>query len=131
MKIVKDFPPNIEEIRKVLTLSGNEIFAWDDIIYSSSTDTLPPWLMAHEEVHKTQQKGDPASWWARYLVDLNWRFKQELEAHRVEYRTYCSLEPDRNRKRIYLKLIARRLASPMYGRIASFEKTRRMIKAKP
>jgi len=128
MKIVKDYPPNIDKIRELFSLSGKEIFAWDDIIYSPASGELPPWLIAHEEVHKKQQDGDPEKWWARYLIDPHWRFEQELEAHRAEYRSYCEQEPNRNRKRIYLKTIARRLAAPMYGRIASFEKAKRMIK---
>lgn len=128
MRIVKDFPPNIDKIRELFPLTGKEIFAWGDIIYSPSTESLPPWLLAHENVHKRQQDGDPEKWWARYLADPYWRFEQELEAHRAEYRSFCALEPNRNRKRVFLKGIARRLSAPMYGRVASFEKAKRLIK---
>jgi len=92
------------------------------------TSKLPPWMIVHEEVHRKQQAGNPEGWWAKYLIDPAFRFEQELEAHQAEYLAFCSIETDRNRKRVFLKGIARRLSAPMYGRVASFEKSKRLIK---
>jgi len=128
MDIVVDYPPNIDEIRKVFPLTGQEIFAWGNQIYNPSGSKLPQWLIAHETVHKAQQGKDPQAWWDRYLIDPPWRFEQELEAHRVEYAHYCAAGFNRNRRRAMLKALARRLSSPMYGRIAPFKLCRLLIK---
>lgn len=129
-KIVASFPPNIDAIRAKFTLSGNEIFAWEGTIYNPKGGDLPPWLVAHEEVHFKQQAdvGGAESWWARYLVDPQFRFEQELEAHQEEYRVYGTHNPERNLRRAALKHMARRLASPMYGSMVTFDKAKRLLK---
>lgn len=143
MKIVKGFPPNIDEIRDTFKLSGREIFAWGDTIYNPQGGELPPWLVAHEKVHKGQQEamiheiaphtyiagaGGPETWWERYLRDTKFRFDQELEAHQEEYRVFCKHHPDRNQRRAGLKSLAKRLSGKMYGNMVSFDKAKRMIK---
>ena len=133
MKIVNENPPNIDQIREVFPLSGSEIFAWGDTIYNPGGGDVPPWLVAHEKVHANQQMNDNGhfetkEWWARYLVDRKWRFEQELEAHQVEYREFCRLNPQRNMRRVYLKVVARKLSAPLYGKMVSFDKAKRMIK---
>ncbi len=131
MKQVVGFPPNIEEIRKAFRLHAGVIFTWGDTIYNPSGDRLPSWLVAHEQIHQRQQGDDPDAWWARYLVDPKWRFEQELAAHHVEYNVYC-VSPvavrNRNKKRAFLKALARRLSSPMYGSVASYQQCRMTIK---
>ena len=131
MKVVVDYPPNIANIRAVFRLKGGEIFTWGDTIFSPFGDKIPTYLIAHEQVHERQQAGDPQAWWDRYLVDLQWRYEQELEAHRVEYNTFC-ISPEalmnRNKKRAFLKNLARRLSSPMYGNVATYQQCRMAIK---
>ncbi len=131
MKIVEEFPPNIEDIKAVVTLSGNEIFAWGDIIYNPSGAKLGRELLAHERTHGVQQGEDIEGWWKRYLTDISFRFKQELEAHQVEYAVYSSIEPKRNRRRVFFRHLAKRLSSPMYGRMVTFDKAKKLIKAGP
>lgn len=131
MKQVVDYPPNIDEIRQVFPLKPGVIFAWGDTIYNPSGDKLTSWLIAHEQVHQHQQDGDPETWWARYLIDPVWRFEQELEAHRVEYNVFCispAVLGNRNKKRAFLKGLARRLSSPMYGNIRTYQQCRALIK---
>ena len=123
-----EYPPNIEEIRKVFPLKGGEIFAWDGIIYHPMGTRLPPELIDHELCHFAQQDGDPEGWWERYLVDTEWRFQQELEAHIEEYKSYKRHNKDRNAHIRYLQLIARRLSSPMYGNVVSYREAMRRIK---
>ena len=126
--VVNEFPPNIEEVRKKFPLKGGEIFAWDGIIYHPRGGRLPPELIEHEKVHFAQQGGNPEVWWSRYLSDDDeWRLEQELEAHIVEYRTYCRYNRDRNKRMRYLHMIARRLASPMYGGLITTGEARRRI----
>jgi hypothetical protein len=67
------------------------------------------------------------AWWDRYLVDTDFRLEQELEAHRVEYRTFCSRNKDRNLRAKYLHATSSRLASPMYGKLLTTKEAARKI----
>lgn len=127
MRVVNDFPPNIEEVREQFPLTGNELFAWGDIIYNPGGGRIPQQLIDHEKVHQLQQGDDVEGWWEKYLIDIEFRFKQELEAHKEEYRSFCRVTKDRNKQARYLIVIARRLASPMYGKmIKPLEAVRRI-----
>ena len=128
MKIVIGYPPNIKAVRKVFPLTGGEIFAWGDTIYNPGGGALTPWLIEHEEVHQKQQGDDIDGWWARYLIDPAWRLEQEMEAHQVEYRSYCSHHKDRNQQMRYAAMIARRLSSPMYGKIVTYREALRRVR---
>lgn len=128
MKILFENPPIIDAIRLAFPLSGNEIFAWGDIIYNPSKTTIPPWLIAHEEVHQRQQGEDVRGWWDRYLIDAEWRFTQELEAHQVEYRVFCVLNKDRNHRARYLNMISHRLSSKLYGNVITKYEAMKRIK---
>lgn len=128
LKVLKDYPPNIESIKEKLTLSGKEIFAWDGTIYNPSNGVLTTPLIEHEMVHFKQQNGKPEEWWNKYLSDIEFRVQQELEAHKMEYRSFCKENKDRNKQAKYLFEISRRLASPMYGNVMSIKEAMRKIK---
>lgn len=128
VEIVHRYPPNIDAIREVFPLSGQEIFAWDGTIFNPAGGRVPDWLVEHEKVHFAQQAGDPESWWGRYLVDAEWRLTQELEAHIVEYRVFCKSTRDRNKRFFFLADIGKRLASPMYGSLITIGKAMGSIK---
>ena len=114
--ISNDFPPNIEEIRKAFPLTGNEIFAYDEVIYHPGAGHLTAPLIAHEQLHFEQQKaaGGADVWWERYLRDVEFRYEQELEAHRKELYVFCQLTKRREHKWKYADQLARRLSSPTY-----------------
>lgn len=129
MEIVEDFPPNIERIRKCFPLTGEEIFAYGDTIYSPSNVRLPPQLIEHEKVHQRQQQEcGVEEWWEKYITDVSFRLEQELEAHIVEYKVYCGLHKDRNVRARYLLGISLRLSSSMYGRILTRKEAVRRIR---
>lgn len=112
------YPPNITQIRAAFRLTGGEIFAWGGVIYNPGGGGLSRALIEHEKVHFRQQEeiGGPEAWWARYLADPAFRLDVEMEAHIVEFRVY-SEDNGRAARRGYLKFLARRLSSPMYGRM--------------
>lgn len=130
VEIRKEYPPNIDEIRAKFPLTGREIFAWDGVIYNPGGGEITPWLEAHEAVHFEQQAavGGPENWWRRYIDSAEFRYEQELEAHRMEYQVF-SLGKSRPMRRAFLKMLAKRLSSPMYGGVASYEKARKEIMA--
>ena len=133
VRVIADWPPNIEEIREVLPVTDRNIFAYDEVIYNPGGGKLPPWLTEHERVHFTQQvkyPGGVTSWWHRFLNDPTWRLRQEIPAHQIEYHVYCQCGHQRNQRRLYLKGMAKRLSAPMYGNIISFAEAKNLIMRK-
>ncbi len=123
MKIIQSFPPNFASIRAVFPGASNVgvIFAYAPDIYCMHTTNIPPELIAHEKVHIERQEAYPGgveAWWSRYLVDLSWRYNEELLAHRAEYRWLCE-NASRQVRRASLKVIGRKLAAPLYGNMVT------------
>lgn len=87
MKTVKGFPPNYQAIKEALNPPPNAIFAWGNKIYNPSGNKIPPDVMIHEEVHERQQAlfGTVELWWAKYLLDGEFRFNSELQAYAKQY----------------------------------------------
>ena len=132
-RVVADWPPNIDEIREVLPVTANNIFAYDEVIYNPGGSKLPPWLVEHEKVHFMQQAKYPGgvkSWWNRFLLDPVWRLKQEIPAHQLEFHVYGQCGNPRNARRVYLKGMAKRLSAPIYGNIINFHEAKRLIVGK-
>jgi hypothetical protein len=128
MKLVNDFPPNMEELKKTFLLSGREIFAYGDTVYNPGGFDIPAWLMAHEEVHQKQQGDNVEGWWARYLIDVEFRYQMELEAHQREYESYCYHNKDRNAQTRYRSHVAKKLAAPLYGSMVSVSEAKRALR---
>jgi hypothetical protein len=102
------------------------IFAWGDTIFNPERVPLTKELHAHEEVHGERQwayrEGPcpcPAEavelWWQRYLIDPEFRLDEEIPAHAAEYKAYCKRHHGTHARSTALAMIARKLASPLYG----------------
>lgn len=129
MNIIRGRPPNYEEIIEFLPTASKigTIFTYGDDVYVTGPNPLSPALQIHEAVHIRQQRAiGRDAWWERYLCDIDFRFAQELEAHRAEYFYYTNM--GRNIARVNLNIIAKRLASPLYGNIVTKQKAKTMIK---
>lgn len=133
-KVLRDWPPNIDAIRKVLPVTEKNIFAYDGVIYCAGNDKLYPEIHAHEEVHFEQQRNHPGGaegWWKDFLEDPRFRLEQEIPAHQAEYQHLLRNAPHRNARRYIkkkgLKALAQRLAAPMYGKIISVPHAMRLI----
>lgn len=131
-KIVVARPPNFEAILAVFPHAADEgvMFAWDGTIFSPDGDYVPPQLIAHEEVHFEQQRviGGPEAWWDSYLKNPSFRFRQEREAHIVEYQSFVHHTRNRRMLRAYLDQVAQRLSGPLYGHATSFTDAYETIK---
>ena len=131
--VVHDWPPNIDAIRAVLPVTSRNIFAYDRKIYNPGGGRLPPELVAHERVHFRQHseyKGGFEAWWERFLTDKKFRLDQEIPAHQVEWRSWLSQrQRTRQERRAVLKIMAKRLSAPMYGKIISMNQAKRVIQA--
>lgn len=125
-------PPNFEEIRAAFPLAANKgvIFAYAPDIYVPDGTELPASLVAHEEVHIARQQDlGVDEWWKRYLIDVKFRFEEELLAHRAEYQFLAAQAESRPVRRQMLKLVAKKLAAPLYGNLISVEKAMQELRA--
>jgi hypothetical protein len=125
--IIVDRPPNFEVIKAAFPNAENEgvIFAFDGNIYSPSGKTIPPALIAHENVHLERQRemgphpgattqwSGAELWWDHYLRDCEFRYHEELLAHAAEFKTQKSR--DRNVSASLLMRTALRLIAPLYN----------------
>ncbi len=118
-EIIKgQYPPNYAEICKVFPAARGTgtIFAYGDKIFVPNGKEISHHLKVHEAVHCIRQKELGVEfWWDRYLTDWRFRYNEELLAHRAEYRSMIRGEANRNQRRMALKAVAQRLASPLYG----------------
>lgn len=144
MKILIERPPVYDAC--VAAFPGADvahaIFSWGDRIYNPSDVPLTPALLAHEHVHCVRQQqycgigpGHTVPlelgvelWWQRYLSDAEFRLDEEALAHAAEY---ASLARGANRhgRRAALTMLAKRLASPLYGKLLSIDAAKARILA--
>ncbi|MES2006870.1 MAG: hypothetical protein V4436_02045 [Patescibacteria group bacterium] len=120
MKIAKKYPPNIEDIRAVLTPSKGTVFTYGDTVYAPDLeeDEMPEHLAVHENVHGRQQK-DPEKWWNQYLMDEKFRLEQELEAYGEQWAFINQQRIKNPIKKLILFSLARDLSGPLYGNMLS------------
>lgn len=138
MKVIKAYPPNFVELTKVFPIKGRPgiIYAYGDRIYNPSGVNITPWIAAHEEVHCHRQKtltysdiqgGGVEDWWDRYIVDTEFRFHEELLAHKAEWKKYREVMNILGKDGGYIDIVAKRLSSPLYGSLVSFERAKELI----
>lgn len=128
MKVVVARPPLFDLISVRFNVAGRAVFyAWGDTIYNPGGVTIPPELMAHEAVHGRRQGSDVEGWWRRYIDDPKFRLAEEIPAHVEEYRLICQTG-GRHERRAGLVNVARRLSSPLYGRLISLDEAKRVIR---
>lgn len=130
MQIVYEYPPNYKAIAKTFNIEGrtNIVFAYGDKLYvpGGKSVNVDKHLLIHEETHQWQQKDiGVEEWWDKYLKDPNFRFIQEVEAYRNQYRSMGVLSL---KNRIgYLDHIATDLSGEMYGNLLTKEDAIRVI----
>lgn len=108
--------------RGVMYCVGAKLFNPDHVF-------VDPLLMAHEQVHCDRQlaSGDIVSWWLQYLDDKEFRFDEELLAHREEWRLIKETVPSRQQRRKSLAFITGRLSGSLYGNLVTREQAKRLI----
>lgn len=103
------------------------IFSWGSTIYYPfPIAPLTPALYAHEAVHAWRQsRMGIEAWWRRYINDPAFRLQEEIPAHRAEYHAHAGT--GRAAERAALSVIAKRLASPLYGGLITLDRARRLL----
>lgn len=132
MKIVEDFPPNIEKIKKHFDIEGKDlVMAYGDTLYNPHSADIPNHLMVHEEVHSKQHleyPGGAEAFWNRCFEDASFRLKCETEAYRAQYAYICKMDPDRNRRAYFLHTLSTDFADPLYKLGISYARAVKIIK---
>lgn len=131
LEIVHAWPPNIEVLRKHFKIpdTGLVLFTLGPKLYQPNPFDIHPSLMAHEEVHSQRQAaaGDLELWWKAYIANPEFRFAEELPAHREEWRVIKEMIPQRVERRLWLKFFAERLSGSLYGNMVTFAEAKRSI----
>lgn len=123
MKIIYDFPPNYAAIAKAFKIEGDSsvVFTYGETLYvpGGTKVSLDKPLMKHEETHVRQQRAmGVEAWWERFLIDPEFRFEQELEAYREQYRSMAALPL--GMRVAYLTHISKALAGEIYGNLMTW-----------
>lgn len=115
-------PPVWDTLTELYSVSWeNTAVAYGDTIHAKYK--LPPEVIEHERVHLEQQghtKQGAAFWWERYLADEVFRYEQELQAYRAEYRYIKVHAKDRNKPAREAHRLAKQLSGTMYGGIVTY-----------
>lgn len=126
MQIKEEYPPNYDEILKVLE-PEDAIFCYGDVIYNPYKLSFDKSYEVHEEVHSLSQGGDPSGWWDRYLKDPKFRLEEELVAHKTQYDFLKGKDREKNNKVVHQ--FALFLSSKMYGNLISYNDARKYLQS--
>lgn len=110
------------------------LYAWGHTIFNPMGVDVGPELVAHEHVHAMRQGTDVAGWWRCYIGDRAFRLEEEIPAHVAEFKQICVMQASkwtsrRTMRRVLAGAIARKLSSPLYGELISFDQARKTILA--
>ncbi len=114
--IVVAEPPNIEAIDAVFGTRGKHgiLYAHGGRIYNPSGVAVPGFILTHELTHLWRQGENSDGWWQKYLEDVEFRYDEELQAHKAELHARLQATRDRNlRAKIFMETAAR-LSNPLY-----------------
>lgn len=130
MIIVKEYPPNIETLRKFFTLSEGTAFTYGDTLYNPDNGPIDAAFIIHEKTHQRQQeKMTPEKWWDLYCVSTDFRASQEVEAYQNQYREQKKYIKDKNQLDRYVRALAKDLSGAMYGNVMTFSQAMEVIKS--
>jgi len=136
LKIVHALPPNFDAVVTAFPLVRDRavFFTFGGTIYNPAGVPIPDAIMLHEAVHMDRQGDRVEAWWRRYLEDPEFRLAEEVPAHRAELDWWARQpginQPVRGFRSLfeYHKFeVARRLSSPLYGRLISLSKAKRLL----
>lgn len=123
IKPLKEFPLMARYKEVFPDINTHTVIAWKGNIYSNSA--LPDHLIVHEELHLKQQEEMGVDLWVeKYLTDMNFRFKMELDAYRAQVQSV----KDRERKNKVRVASAELLSSSLYGNLISKQEAFNLLK---
>lgn len=128
--VIHDFPPIYHQLEAAFDLQGRTdvVFAFGEILYNPHRVYIPPEILVHEAIHGQRQVEGPGvyEWWKRYIGSAEFRLIEEAEAHRAEYRHLLE-NGNRKQRRHALAHVANKFASPLYGKMVTPARARRIL----
>ncbi len=119
-KAIKKCFPEVDDKNVVITV-GNKIY---------SETPLRNDIIVHELVHVEQQSLiGPAVWWEQFLASPAFRYRQELECYRAQYKYIKSIIKDRNQVNVFHRQFALFLSGPMYDNMVTYTRALRDIRS--
>lgn len=90
-------------------------YTYGDTLYTPNAGKpIEKHLLKHEMTHVKQQGSDPDAWWDMYGKSPQFRYEQELEAYRNQYKSFKN-EHGKIKAYEFAKYLANDMSSPMYG----------------
>lgn len=129
MKQIVDYPPNYQEIRKHFTAPKNTYYTYGNTIYNPDGNEIPEDILFHESIHSKQQQhfGVPELWWARYIIDKDFRQNQEVEAYKKQL-DFIKKHTNSKIAKEALEEMARNLSSNLYNLGISYQQAYTLIR---
>lgn len=133
MKVIAEKPPEwiMQGCLNQFRVNVEHTFwTYGDTIYNPGGHAIPADILAHEEQHGRQQEAYPGgkdAWWKQYLVDAEFRKGQEADAYATQYKYFCSIVHDRNRRAMCLMQLGQQLSSSLYQIAISQLDARKLI----
>lgn len=99
---------------------GRIAVAYGEAVHAARGE-LRPDVSEHEGVHLAQQAayGSTEAWWEAYITSPTFRFQQELEAYRAQWKWIRANRPKPEHAMI-LRDLALDLSGPMYGHMVKY-----------
>jgi len=133
-KISRDRPPNWDKIVEAFKPNWEHVaVTYGDTIHAKYPEKISKDIMHHEEVHLKQQEYSnekAVEWWDRYIADKNFRYQQEAEAYRAQYKYLKERTKDRNLLARNAHLLATKLSSELYGSVVTHSEALKVIRKK-
>ena len=135
MKIVKisnEKPPQwiLDEVKEKWNVEWESgvVFTYGELITTFKGEVTED-LIAHESHHTAQHEkfGGADKWWREYLDNADFRFEQELECYRKQYKWLVKNIKNRQERFYFTQHYARSLSSEMYGNITTYQEAYKLI----
>jgi len=122
------FFPFLGMFKLYFPVDENSIFVFEDTIYTNTKpEDLPYDLIAHEKRHMEQQQKIGAKLWIeKYLEDVEFRFKQEIDAYRTQLKAVRKTK-DREEYAHILVECANNLSSGLYSEGVSYQAAMKIL----
>lgn len=125
VRFSRELPPNWNELLNFFIVDWDKtVVTYGNTIHSQYP--LPPDVKIHELVHVRQQLAYGVEhWWNEYILNLEFRLRQEVQAYREQYK----FAKDKTTKpQIFLTQLAKDLSGAMYGEMIDFNKAVKLIR---
>ena len=103
-------PPIWDKVHKYFQVNDAEtVYAYGHILYNPADIDIDILLLEHERACANQQisyEGGIEAWWDRYLTDAEFKKDQDFEQFWYQYRKYCSIILNKDKRFKYRWQIA-------------------------